>query len=55
MATTNVGVQLFVFDPESDPEQGGEDPAAVRTLGMQKDVTEWLVTSFFEVCLHYIQ
>ena len=29
------------FDPEPDPEPGGEIPAGVHMLGIQQRVSEW--------------
>ena len=41
MARRDFFVQLYQFDPESDPEE--EAPEEVQTLWLQQDVSEWLV------------
>lgn len=47
MARSSAVVQPYQFDPESDPE--GEAPEEIRTLRLQQDVSEWLVTNI--MCL----
>lgn len=47
MALSSAVVQPYQFDPESDPE--GEAPEEIRTLRLQQDVSEWLVTNI--MCL----
>ena len=41
MARQDAAVQLYQFDPESDPE--GVAPEEIQTLQLQQDISEWWV------------
>ena len=36
-------VQPYMFEPESDPEEGEEAPADPQTPRIQQDASEWFV------------
>ena len=36
-------VQPYMFEPESDPDEGEEAPADPQTPRIQQDASEWLV------------
>lgn len=43
-------VQPYMFEPESDPEEGGEAPEEPQTQRIQQDASEWLVKKCLSIC-----
>lgn len=42
-------VQPYMFEPESDPEEGGEAPAEPQTQRIKQDASEWSRNAFLFV------